>query len=857
MNELVEACKDGRLSDVERLLEDRDAPLDAGQKDEVGWSPLHYASQRGHLPVVEYLLRKGCDPSCEATQDRTTPLHLACANDRVDVALRLLESLPHGAPLRRTRDGNTPLHLACKLGNVTTVRALLERSRPTEAYSVTNHHGNTAFGTALASSSLGSAGAHLEVANLLLDGVLGNPARQIRDFQSLFPAIRPRHSLDRPVKIFALGEPQSGKSTLIKALQGESAAQQFRGYSLVNVPGVGNHKVGMIPTDFTSRLLNCRVTLYDLTSSRDFIHEDLIQSAEELATSIFIVCVDMKEDRKDIAESMCYWMSFVHRQCAKHYTTQCKPSVAIVGSFWDVPRLFSLVPAQRLHLEYNEMVREVEFSSRFNLLRKYSLDCRKEGSIQINQLRSALKRQCQSVQRSVDDSTPSRWYILSTVLETEFPNSAAIQLRQLKAKVSKGASQNNLLALLPQTSEELLQLCQHLEERERVLLVLPRQSHGIESTWIVHRSYQLLTQIDAVLVGVVAGSSELTGSPAIMTKDDLRECLSSIPLDFETLFHLMGHFWMYEAITTPSQHQLCFIPGLLPKKHEVLSWERDASYHLKFAWAMTPVARLEFFMPRFLKFSLLHLLTFVTAAEFEACHVWSEGIHFSSNQGAVDVCVMVSRKAVVLNLRCKVNHEIDCLTYRNQVLHQIRESKEMYQPQIKTNEFIVISTSRAKFPLRDVHSRRLTKIDIEEFKKELLESPDLANNSLPFFEPYLYLCKLPDAQRHALTSPSRTSQLSVTASLMQCFGKEWWKDLMDHFEFPQVDSDPDTSSSTGHGSGSALNEKSEDNLGDVTDCSYVMECLASISIFEGPSLSEALCVSFGVKSYAILAKLLC
>ncbi len=117
MNELVEACKVGRLDDVERLLQDQETELDPSQRSENGWSPLHYASQHGHLPIVEYLLGKGYDPSIEAL-DKTTPLHLACANNRVDVALCLLQALPRGAPLRKSKDGNTPLHFACKVGSI-------------------------------------------------------------------------------------------------------------------------------------------------------------------------------------------------------------------------------------------------------------------------------------------------------------------------------------------------------------------------------------------------------------------------------------------------------------------------------------------------------------------------------------------------------------------------------------------------------------------------------------------------------------------------------------------------------------------------------------------------------------------
>ncbi len=202
---------------------------------------------------------------------------------------------------------------------------------------------------------------------------------------------------------------------------------------------------------------------------------------------------------------------------------------------------------------------------------------------------------------------------------------------------------------------------------------------------------------------------------------------------------------------------------------------------------------------------------------------------------------MVNEKAVVLNVRCKQDHRIDCLTYRNKILEQIRDSKNKYQPQIHTKECVLPFefTTRVTFPLEDIHNRRLTKIDVADLKKKLIDGTDPRfEATLPFFEPYVCLRKLPERHRHALVDPNSTHQLmgkEIMSALMKCFGRDIWKSLADNFVLPQEDSDPDTNSTGG-------SDSPEGEM--ILEYDYFLDCLSSISIFEGAVLSESLQVSF-------------
>lgn len=105
----------------------RESPDLVHLKDEGGMTPLFYAAEKHHIPIMSILLSAGADPNAvaEAHQD-ISPIHCVCqgGGDHGGEAVALLAD--HGADLNATdKGGVTALHMAVRDRNADAVQALL------------------------------------------------------------------------------------------------------------------------------------------------------------------------------------------------------------------------------------------------------------------------------------------------------------------------------------------------------------------------------------------------------------------------------------------------------------------------------------------------------------------------------------------------------------------------------------------------------------------------------------------------------------------------------------------------------------------------------------------------------------
>ena len=88
-----------------------------------GSTPLAAACCYGHLPIVEYLIQHGCNIECK-DNNGFTPLNVACEKGHLPIVEYLIQ---HGCNIEcPNNDGFTPLHAACEKGHLPIVEYLIQ-----------------------------------------------------------------------------------------------------------------------------------------------------------------------------------------------------------------------------------------------------------------------------------------------------------------------------------------------------------------------------------------------------------------------------------------------------------------------------------------------------------------------------------------------------------------------------------------------------------------------------------------------------------------------------------------------------------------------------------------------------------
>lgn len=94
---------------LDKVIEFIDKGTDVNKPDSEGLTPLHWACDRGELPIVEYLVKNNANLEVEDPEEGSTPLHYAITSESYDCAEYLIR---HGADINhQNKEGETPMDL--------------------------------------------------------------------------------------------------------------------------------------------------------------------------------------------------------------------------------------------------------------------------------------------------------------------------------------------------------------------------------------------------------------------------------------------------------------------------------------------------------------------------------------------------------------------------------------------------------------------------------------------------------------------------------------------------------------------------------------------------------------------------
>jgi ankyrin repeat protein len=228
---LPDAASKGDLATVRALIAAR-TNVNAAQGD--GMTALHWAAERGDLPMATVLLKAGAKVTPVTRNGAYTPLHIAARAGNGAVVKALLAA--GGDPKVLTATGATALHLAAQAGDVSAVNALIAKKADVNAREIT--WGQTPLMFAAAADRAGA------ITALLKAGA--NPALRTNTVDLTEELARQQAAARKRNEVLFAYLPEKVRDSALKAISKAEAEQaalrrQFMG-GVEPVPGADSAK---------------------------------------------------------------------------------------------------------------------------------------------------------------------------------------------------------------------------------------------------------------------------------------------------------------------------------------------------------------------------------------------------------------------------------------------------------------------------------------------------------------------------------------------------------------------------------------------------------------------------------------
>ena len=692
--------------------------------DNDGQTPLYYAVTEGKFDMVKYLTENcHCDPTC-VDKDGRTPLHWAVIRNKSVVVKYLIESC-HCDPMCVDKYGQTALYYAVTEYNHDVVKYLIETCQ-CDPMSL-DKDGQTPLHWAVISGSR-------NVAEYLLVKCKCNPNCKDKSGRTPLDLDAVTHSCAKilleagakptakppppPVKIFIIGNPSVGKSSLTKALQTETSTL---GAALAFIAGpqlvrnVERKTAGIVPCQFTSKTYG-EVTFFDFAGQQEYYasHAALLKNSISSSTPLFLTVADLRDSKEDIKQKLVFWMTFLANQCTFLPT---KPHVIIVGSHKDVLKSRGEDPKVKLDFEFDQTV-----ASKFHIHDFIPMDCRQHNSRGITKVRTSLKKICETIRNELDATTLHYLYIF---LLDRFRGVPAVTCEEVQRLAS---SETLEIPLRQNNPEYLYKSCEELDKAGCMMFI--KNCEDIAKSWIVLDQAALLSEVNGVLFAPEGFKQHcnLANATGVVPVSRLAEKFPQHNPEMLVLF--MSHFEFCQeihddevlhlinqdhcsqsALTGVSKERYLFFPGLvsLEVPHDV--WEADTQFPLYCGWMLQCCDPGQYLTSQFLQVLLLRI-AFSCALAPEArtsdilqrkCIFWKNGIYWCNRKGVkalVEIRDPPQMREVVVLLCSLADRERECARLRSTIIQLALRAKEQFCSSVQTKQFFIRPSLLKEYPFK-------------------------------------------------------------------------------------------------------------------------------------------------------------
>ena len=655
-----------------------------------------------NLDIVKYLITEHmCNPQC-TDKEGQTPLHYACASGQLEI-VEYFHSEKLSDLVHKAHSGDTPLHFACKYNQVKVAQFLLSTGECDPL--IKNVEGMSP----------------VEIAS----------SPEIRKLLDHF--CKGKYPLELVVKVFVLGDPMAGKSSLVQAIQNDPGF--LSSLTAQKVQRVRKQTAGINLFSFSSSDFG-DVMIYDFVGQREFhsSHAAFLQNYSTHMTGVFIIVTSIAQCEDNMCQSLHYWVSFI-QDCCTH--NEMKSHVIFVGSHadqldkGDIDQAFTTI-------EQGFSVNKI-----YETEAVICLDCTQSASPFMNLLRYHLTESCNSI-RERTEKIDQRCYVLHKYVHKACINKSAPGCR-LKS-ISKDLEDNQYL--LPSNPSELLPLFQTLHDKGQVLLL--KNSEDISDSWVI-------TNISAMLEMVVGSIfaphnfpqhiAPAAGSTGIVPKSKINEAFPDLNIDMVIGFlehfefcHQVGADWVDDSQSNQlSNDEYYLFPALLTSEN-IPDIMQESCEKYCCGWFVYSTVEAQFFTTQFLHILLLRLAFLFAPPEDSTtpsssrnkgpvlsrrCTMWKNGISWPDTNGMKACFEVKDLKTVTLTMTCLEGREHHCVRLRTKLIRAILETKNEFCPHVDTEECIVEVTADNLHAVLECPSHGIKYLSSMIVDRDPKDDPDL------------------------------------------------------------------------------------------------------------------------------------
>ena len=532
-----------------------------------------------------------------------------------------------------------------------------------------------------------------------------------------------KQPLQTPVKLFMVGNPSAGKSTLTKALQSEMT----RFVSLVTrskpVSGVDEKTAGIVPHEFESKTYG-RVTLYDFAGQREFYgsHAALLQNAIQTFTPIFLLVVDLSESNADIKSKIFYWLSFLENQCT---SVSSKPHFLVIGSHVDVLKSRGEDPKHKASF-ITYLLTTPQFAS-LEFTGFVPMDCQYADSAGMKQLHQALKTSCDSL-RSQENINFNAHCFLVYLLD-KFRDHTAVTIGQILSEMKGGgvsAYNDDITYFLPQSKQAVATVCDQLNDRGHLLVL--KNTTAIENRCVIINRTALLAEVNGTIFAPEGFKQhiKLASSTGVVPLSKITEHFPKH--DRTMLLGFLSHLEFCHEISDSeilgliSQDQASaaseatavqgeryfFFPGLVTLEVPSTVWEPQPQFDYHCGWILQFCVLGQFFFPRFVQVLLLRLAFSFAFSKLPStdvpslqrkCAIWKNGIYWGDGHCIETLVEIAEQNRVVVLMRCP-EVKSECLQLRSLLIQKVLAAAREFCSKVSTVESFINPSDTTQYPLK-------------------------------------------------------------------------------------------------------------------------------------------------------------